>query len=239
VRSARRLIFVAACIPVAATLLAGCKTTQDSNDRLELRAKRTLAGRIPIEVKKASPDVKVERVAAVRAKDGGAIVVALRNVSDHVVNDLPIEAGIGNEPLNVGKLFTYAQTRAPALDPGERGTWVFHSDKPLPAGTPFAKVGAAPEPALASTAGLPGIDAAAASRLSNSTLSVKITNKTDIPQYDLEVYAVARKGKRYAAAGVAPVEHLGSDGEKTVDVPFTGDAKGAPVQVFVSPVYFR
>jgi hypothetical protein len=232
----------AACIPLAATALAGCKTTQQANDRRELWASRTLASRVPVDVTKENPDVKVERVAVVRGKDGGAIVAVLRNVSDHVVNDLPIEAGVGNQPVNVGKAFTYAQTRAPALDPGEEGTWVFHPKKPLPAGAPFARVGEPPSPALASTDELPQLEAISPisdANSANTTLSVRITNKSDIPQYDLEVYAVATKGKDYAAAGVAPIEHLGSNGDATVEVPLTGDAKGAPVQLFVSPIYFK
>jgi hypothetical protein len=230
---------VATCIPLAATALAGCKTTQQSNDRLELRADRTLASRVPIDVAKQSPDVRVERTAVVDGAKGGAIVAVLKNVSDHVTSDLPIEAGVGGQPLNSGKTFSYGQTRAPALDPGEETTWVFQSDKRLPPGAPFARVGTAPSPALATTGSLPEIDASPASGSTNSTLSVKITNKSDIPQYDLEVYAVAKKGQQYTAAGAAAIEHLGSNGSKTVDVPLAGETKGAQVQLFISPIYFK
>jgi hypothetical protein len=232
---------VATCIPLAATALTGCKTTQQSNDRLELRAKRELTSRVPVDVRKQNPEIKVERTAVVIGAKGkgGAIVAVLKNVSDHVTNDLPIEVGVGGEPLNSGKTFTYGQTRAPALDPGEETTWVFQSDKPLPAGAPFARVGTPPSPALATAGSLPGIEASQASPPANSTLSVKITNKSDIPQYDLEVYAAAKKGQRYVLAGATAVEHVGSNGSTTVDVPLTGDAKEAPVKLFVSPIYFK
>jgi hypothetical protein len=234
----------ATCVPLAATALAGCKTTQQSNDRLELRAKRELASRVPVDVRKQNPEIKVERTAVVDGAKGkgGAIVAVLKNVTGHVTNDLPIEVGVGGQPLNSGKTFTYGQTRAPALDPGEETTWVFQSDKPLPAGAPFARVGTPPSPPLATTGSLPGIEADPApgvSAAANSTLSVKITNKSDIPQYDLEVYAAARKGQRYVVAGTTGVEHLGSNGSTTVDVPLTGDAKGTRVQLFIAPIYFK
>jgi hypothetical protein len=232
---------VASCIPLATTALAGCKTTQQSNDRLELRATREISSRVPVDVPKENPDIKVERTAVVDGAKGkgGAIVAVLKNVSDHVTNDLPIEAGVGGQPLNSGKTFTYGQTRAPALDPGEETTWVFQSDKLLPAGAPFARVGSPPSPALATTHSLPGIEASQASPPTNSTLSVKITNKSDIPQYDLEVYAAAKKGQRYVVAGATGVEHLGSNESTTVDVPLSGDAKGTSVQLFISPIYFK
>jgi hypothetical protein len=241
VRSVRPLIVVATCIPLAATALTGCKTTQQSNDRLNLRATRELASRVPVDVRRQNPEIKVEQTAVVSGAKGkgGAIVAVLKNVSDHVTNDLPIEVGVGGRPLNSGKTFTYAQTRAPALDPGEETTWVFQSDKPLPAGAPFARVGMPPSPVLATADSLPGIEATQAAAPANSTLSVKITNKSDIPQYDLEVYAGAKKGRRYVAAGATGVEHLGSNESTTVDVPLTGDAKGTHVQLFIAPIYFK
>ncbi|MDX6627218.1 MAG: hypothetical protein QOE56_2207 [Solirubrobacterales bacterium] len=229
---------VATCIPLAATALAGCKTTQQSNDRLELRAHRTLASRVPVDVAKQNPDIRVERTAIVDGDKGGAIVAVLKNVSDHVTSDLPIEVGVGGQPLNSGKAFSYGQTRAPALDPGEETTWVFQTDKPLPGGAPFARVGTPPSPALATADSLPDIEASPASAPANSTLSVKITNKSDIPQYDLAVYAAAKKGQRYVVAGTGAVEHLGSNGSTTVNVPLTGDAK-ASLRLFVSPIYFK
>jgi hypothetical protein len=231
----------ATCIPLAATALAGCKTTQQSNDRLELRATREISSRVPVDVRKQNPEIKIERTAVVNGEKGkgGAIVVVLKNVSDHVTSDLPIEVGVGGQPLNSGKTFTYAQTRAPALDPGEETTWVFQATKPLPAGAPFARVGMPPSPALATPDSLPGIEARTASVPTNSTLSVKITNKSDIPQYDLAVYAVAKKAQRYVEAGTGELEHLGSNGGTTIDVPLTGNAKAADLQLFVSPIYFK
>jgi hypothetical protein len=241
VPSVRATLLAATCIPLAVTALAGCKTTQQSNDRLELRSTRELTSRVPVDVRKQNPEIKIVQTAVVNGprEKGGAIVAVLKNVSDHVTNDLPIEVGVGGQPLNSGKTFTYAQTRAPALDPGQQTTWVFQTAKPLPGGAPFARVGTPPSPALATTGSLPEIEASPASAPTNSTLSVKITNKSDIPQYDLAVYAAAKKGQHYVVAGTGGVEHLGSNGSTTIDLPLTGDAEAADLQFFVSPIYFK
>ena len=224
-------------------LLPGCETTQDANARLLLRGDHTRASRLPVNVTTTDPNVKVLAADAVRGKDNGAIVVSLRNDGDTTATDLPIEVGVrsgGSEtPLNAKGAEYYGENHAPALPPGKGTTWVFPVAKAVPPGTAFARVG--PPPAGAATPGddLPEIQAELQNPLANSTLSVKITNKSDIPQYDMGVYAVAKKGSSYVAAGEATLEHLGSNGTATVQVPVAGDGQGAQFQIFVTPTFFK
>jgi hypothetical protein len=236
VRSVRNMATLAALLPVAFAA-SGCQTTQQQNDRLELRATRELASRKPVAVDKPSPDVKVTGTSVVSGKDGSAIVVALQNNGTKAASDLPIEVGAGGRVLNGGKELPYFQTHAPALAPGERGTWVF-TTKEKAGGDPFAKVGAAPSPPVSSADGLPEL-AATASAQQGGSVTVDVANKSDIPQYDLQVYAVAKDAHGYLAAGAATLEHLGSGSDHSVALHLTGDPKNAPVQLFTSPTYFE
>jgi hypothetical protein len=236
-------VIVAICIP-GAIALSGCKTTQQSNDRLALRAKRTLEGRKPVHVSRPNADIKVEEATLVRGPKGGAVVVVLRNEGAKIASDLPIEVGVrdggGETVLNAGKTLPYFQSHAPALAPGGKTTWVFRSEKPLPAGgAAFAKVGVAGPQPLTEPSRLPDVSVSAASPVTNSTLSVTIRNNTDVPQYDLEVYATAKKGRSYVAAGQTAVEHIGSDSSATVELPLIGEPKGARIELFTSPTYFQ
>jgi hypothetical protein len=236
---------------VFALFMTGCKTTQQNADRLKLHNSRTLEGRKVVDVSATSPDVKVVRAEAVRGKEGGAIVVTLRNGADRSVSELPLEVGVrtgGGEMQVNGKDPSaerlYPENHAPPLEPGEETTWVFESDKPLPAGTAYAQVG--PEPSIPDEEpgdSLPAIEAEANGPATasgpNSTLSVKITNNSDIPQFDIGVYAVVKKGNRAVAAGAAVLPHIGSNESATVAVPIDGDAAVGQFQVFVSPTYFK
>jgi hypothetical protein len=234
---------VALCTLVAIAA-SGCKTTQQNNDRLEIRAKRTIEARTPVHVTRVNPDVKVLRAALVRGKGGGAVVVVLQNTGSKSATELPLEVGVkgggGEVALNAGKTLGYAENHAPALEPSQRTTWVFKTGKPLPAGTAFAKVGAEPaDPLTAPSDDLPDLEAVAQGAPTNGSLSVKITNKSDIPQYDLGVYATAKKGHGFVAAGQATVEHIGSNEDRTVAVPLIGDPKRAQVQLYITPTYFE
>jgi hypothetical protein len=138
----------------------------------------------------------------------------------------------------------YPENHAPALEPGQETTWVFESDKPLPAGAAYARVGAAPSiPDEEPGDSLPDLEGEATgpatSSGANSTLSVKITNKSDIPQFDVGVYAVSKKGNRAVAAGAAVVPHVGSNDSVTVSVPIDGDTAAAQFQISVTPTYFK
>ena len=123
-----RLVAGAAIGLLLAGTLAACNTTQQTAARLKVRSKRLLADRRPIEVSGKAPGVKVLRASLLRGTGGAAVAVALRNNGPKPINDLPLEVGLDRGghfvPLN-RKPTSYFQAHAPALAPGENGTWVF------------------------------------------------------------------------------------------------------------------
>jgi hypothetical protein len=236
------LIPVAASLVVLATAVSGCATTQDANKRASIQADRTLASRKPLVLHGTDRDVQVVRTSVVSGGDGSAIVVVLRNRGDAPVNDLPIEVGRhGGEALNAGRNVPYFQSHAPAIAPGAEATWVYVSKEKLGSGPVYARIGTAP--ALAPKAGnvpeLDVSDAGAQSGKGGSSVVAEVANGTGIPQYGLDVYAVASRGGRYVAAGRASLTHLGVDQSAELTLNLIGDAKGSRIQIYAPPTLFE
>jgi hypothetical protein len=228
----------AASFVVLVAAVSGCATTQDSNKRISVRFDRTLASRKPLDLRGTAPDVKVIRTGVVDGKNGSAIVVVLRNTGENPVNDLPIEVGPeGGKALNTAANVPYFQSHAPAIAPGDEVTWVYASKDPIGSSQAFARVGAPSSPPL-TTAGHVS-ELAASGKSGGASVKAEVTNDTGVPQYDLDVYAVARKGGRYVAAGRASLEHLGVSKTVRLTLPVTGDAKGTQIQVFAPQTLFQ
>ena len=228
----------AIAVVLLAAAVSGCATTQDANKRIDVRFDRTLTSRKPLELRGADHDVRIVRTAVVNGKDGSAIVVVLRNRGDAPVNDLPIEVGPrGGRAINTAANVPYFQSHAPAIAPGDEVTWVYASKDPLGSGAAFARVGAPTSPPLTTAGHVSELEARGKS--GGSSVHAEVANDTGIPQYDLDVYAVARKGDRYVAAGRASLEHLGVSKSAHLTLPLVGDAKGAQVQVFAPQTLFQ
>jgi hypothetical protein len=223
---------------VLAAAVSGCATTQDANKRIDVRFNRTLDSRKPLELRGADRDVKVVRTAVVNGKEGSAIVVVLRNTGEDPVNDLPIEVGPrGGRPLNTAANVPYFQSHAPAIGPGDEVTWVYEAKDPIGSSQAFARVGAPPSTPLATAGRVSSLEARGKS--AGSEVRAEVTNDTGIPQYDLDVYAVARKDGRYVAAGRASLEHLGVSKSAHLSLPLVGDARGTQIQVFAPQTLFQ
>lgn len=228
----------AATVVLLAVAVSGCATTQDADKRITVRFDRTLASRKPLELHGTARDVKVLRTAVVDGKSGSAIVVVLRNTGDQPVNDLPIEVGPqGGKPINTRANVPYFQSHAPAIAPGDEVTWVYVSKDPIGGPEAFARIGAAPSPPLTTAGHVSELDASGKSR--GSAARAKVSNDTGIPQYDLDVYAVARKGGRYVAAGRASLVHLGVSKSAHLSLPLVGDARGTRIEVFAPQTLFQ
>jgi hypothetical protein len=224
-----------AALTVAVT---GCATTQDANERASINADRILASREPLVLRGTDRKVRVVSTSVLNGKDGSAIVVVLRNRGDQAVNDLPIEVGPeGGEPVNTRPNVPYFQSHAPAIAAGKEATWVYVAKEPLHADRAFARVGSPASPPLTSAEHLSEINTDGSSH--GSRVKAEVTNDIGIPQYDLDVYAVARKGGRYVAAGRANLQHLGVSETARLTLPLIGDAKGAQVQVFAPQTLFQ
>lgn len=213
---------------LGAVALAACVTTQRSSERLKLRADRTLAARKPSRVHAAGSEVAVRRVALVRSARRAALVVELVNRTDRAVSDVPVTVGVGRRPLNARGGLGFYDSHVAAIAPHASVTWVFTMRRRPPRGRPFALAG----DAARSPGSLPQVLATLAGS------RIVVHNTSEVPQYGLPVYAVARRGARYVAAGRATVD-LGAGASIALSVPLIGAARGAAVHLQALPTIYR
>jgi uncharacterized lipoprotein YmbA len=231
VRASKRATGVGCTVVAAGIAVAGCATTQQEAVRLRLNSARIRVSEKPTKVAVAGRLLRVKQVALVTGASGSAIVVRLHNPGRQTVSDLPISVGIRKgaarqRPLNIKspEELSYFDAHVPVIAPGATVTWVYTTTRRVPAGArPYAIVGARQSVARAprvSTA--PVIDAIAAGTATATRVPVALQNQSSVPQYQLQVYAVARHGRRYVAAGALTVPHLDGDGKHTVQLPLLG-----------------
>jgi hypothetical protein len=223
-----------------AVLLGGCVTTQDRNARAKLSAERQIAAREPLRLGARNAEVKVIRSALVRARGATAVVVELRSRARTPLTDLPIAVGVRTRggktlALNGGRNLDWFATHVAALAPGATTTWVFTARRRMPAGArASARVGVPLTKPTSKASSLPRLQA---SNLGGGR--VRVRNASDVPQVDLPVYAVARVGGRYVAAGRASIPKLSGNSEATVAVPLIGTRNAPQTQVHVLPTIFE
>jgi hypothetical protein len=230
VRRSKRATGVGCTVVAAGIAVAGCATTQQEAVRLRLNSARIRASEHPTKVVHAGRVLRVTRVALVSAHGGSAIVVRLHNPGRRTVSDLPISVGIQKgaarqRPINVRSSteLSYFDAHVPVIAPGRTVTWVYVTNRRLPAGArPYAIVGARRSVRAPRVDTAPVISAIAAGASTTTREAVTLHNRSSVPQYQLQVYVVARHGRRYVAAGSLTVPHLDGGGEHTVDVPLLG-----------------
>ena len=241
-RSARPLSVCLAGLSLAG--LPGCVTTQQRNARAELRAKRLLASRRAVLVRRDAAGVRVDRVELVRSARGTAIVATVANTGARSLADLPITVGVvfrhRRAILNSRGGLDYFDSHVASVAPGARVTWVFTTRRHVARGArPFARVGA---PALATIsrppATLPALRVKALAPTSGA-VRVRVANLTSVPQYGLPVYALARRAGRVVAGGRATVSDLGTRTAATVGLPLVGPVRGASLQIEALPTIFK
>jgi hypothetical protein len=230
VRRSKRATGVGCTVVAAGIAVAGCATTQQEAVRLRLNSARIRVSQHPTKVAHPGRALRVTRVALVRGHSGSAIVVRLHNPGTSSVSDLPISVGLRTgaarqRPLNVKspEELSYFNAHVPVIAPGRTVTWVFTTTHRVPAGAkPYAIVGARPSVRAPRVDTAPVISAITAGTATTAHVAVTLHNRSSIPQYQLQVYAVARHGRRYVAAGALTVPHLGGDGQHTVQLPLLG-----------------
>jgi len=243
VRGSKRATGVGCTVVAAGIAVAGCATTQQEAVRLRLNSARIRVSEKPTKVREAGRALRVTRVALVRGRSGSAIVVALRNPGRRTVSDLPISVGIRTSaarerPLNVRSSaeLSYFGAHVPVIAPGRTATWVYTTSRRVPAGArPYAIVGARPSVRAPRVSTAPVIGAVAAGASTSARVAVTLHNQTSIPQYQLQVYAVARDSGRYVAAGALTVAHLGGGGTHTIQLPLLGHPGHGRLQLVALP----
>jgi hypothetical protein len=227
----KRATAVGCTVVAAGIAVAGCATTQQEAVRLRLNSARIRVSEHPTMVAVAGRALRVTHVALVRGRSGSAVVVRLHNPGRSTVSDLPISVGIRKgaarqRPLNVRSSaeLSYFDSHVPVIAPRRTVTWVYTTTRRVPAGARlYATVGARPSVRAPRVSTAPVVTAIAAGTATTARVPVTLQNRSSVPQYQLQVYAVARHGRRYVAAGALTVPHLGGDGKHTVQLPLLGN----------------
>jgi hypothetical protein len=230
---------------LAVLALAGCATTQLQAGRLRLNSARARAAELAVTVRERNPAIRVEDVAIVRGSRGSAVVVRLRNLVGRPFSDLPISIGVGTGGgrrlyLNRSGGLAYFSTHVPLIAARGVLTWVLATGRRLPAAThAFAEVGEAGLRAPLIARALPRILVDRNRDRSPDVLRVRIRNPSSVPQYQLQVYAFARRAGRYVAAGHATVAHLGTGASTALRIRMVGDSARANVAIEALPTIFE
>ncbi|HWK18540.1 MAG TPA: hypothetical protein VNR66_13895 [Solirubrobacteraceae bacterium] len=233
---------------LAVGTLSGCVTTQQKNARAQLIADRTLASRDVIHVTRPNPYVRVTRLALVVSPHGTAVVVRLHNPSAHALTDLPISVGVLSRRgqrvyLNRQANIDYFDTHVPAVAAKSTATWVFTSRRRVAGGSAlFADVGVAQSPPPATVSTLPTIEVTRAPEsLADGLRGVfrlAVANTSGVPQYGLQVYAVAVRGGRYVGAGRTGIDLAGGD-RTTLELTLLGNPTRASISLDALPTIFK
>jgi hypothetical protein len=226
----------------AGFLFAGCQTSQDKARDLAARAQANAPK--PLVIAKQNPDVKVVDTTLLSDQNGDAVVVTLKNEGKDTLVNVPILID-----LHAGKKSVYrndepgleaALNHVPAIEPGETVDWV--NDQLNPISKPDSakvKVGIPEEPAPAK---LPEI-ATSPPHLQSTSLGPKVagsvTNKSQIDQLKLVLFAVARSGGRVVAAGRGGVKKLKAGDGHAYSLFFIGNPTGGDVTVTAPPTTFK
>lgn len=233
---------------MAAGPLAGCSTTQQEAARLQLNSARIRASENAVRVTRSDPDVSVGSVVLIRGQAQSAILVVIRNATSTPLSDLTISVGLragarGPRYVNAIAGLTYFGAHLPAIPAGGVLRWVFVTSSRIPPrASAFARVGS--PPAWASMpAVLPTVSAAPVRTLPAgphaSELTVRVSNTSGMPQYQLPVYAYARRGARYLAAGSTIIAQLASGASTTLRLRLVGAVGSGSIGVQITPTIFQ
>jgi hypothetical protein len=235
-----RRLAVLLLAPVVITALSGCVSTQQRSKWAQLRAQRVLATRVPVQVAAAASPLTVTSVALVRSTRASAIVVELHNSAARPVSDLPISIGVARRGradtyLNGAAGVAYFQTHAPALAAHADGVFILTVRSRLPSGRVFARVGARSATGLPAPKALPQLGVEASG---GAAAKVTVSNPTDVPQEQLQVYAWVARGSRIVAAGQAVIAELAAGASATVTPALLGNTSSGGLHVQSPPTVF-
>ena len=243
-RSVSTLVAGVAALAAGAGL-AGCVTTQDKNARVLLTNARTLASESAVRVTRESRVVYVVRVALVRSRAGGDLVVVVRSSAPRPITDAPISVGIRRAPsrpqyLNGAANLDYYDTHIPVIPPGGSATWVLPGVglRTVGHGRLFAVVGVPRTPGSTKQFVLPTITARPLQG-GHGELQALLQNHSGVPQYGLPVYATALRNGRYVGAARRLVAELDGDRAATVALPLVGTDKQADLALYAPPTIFK
>jgi hypothetical protein len=223
---------------VAGLSSTGCESTQDKAAKLSEGSTEafTQAG---LQVAQENPDVKVTGTWALQDANGTAVGVRLKNTSQRRLAEVPIAIDVvdragkslfrndapGLEPSLVGVAL---------LRPGEELTWV--NDQVVAAAEPAdveVKVGKEKRVLEREEPRVTLQQIEQVKDPSGTTVTGFVSNKSDIEQREIVIYAEARKSGDVVALGKAQVERVKPGKRTRFSVFFIGDPTGARVDLAV------
>lgn len=237
-----RSVAIALGLAGAAALLAGCQSTQSKSAELAKQG-GAVSKEQGLEIDKKSRDVKVTGTTVVSDPNGTAAIVELKNTSKKTLVNVPIAIDVrkGGKSVfaNDAPGLEPSLVSVSALKPGESLTWV--NDQVFAPGPKVdVKVGATDEQPPAK---LPVVDVGpprvGGDPTSGFAIEGKVTNRSDLLQRKLVLYAVARKGGKVVAAGRGQVERLKPHAAAGYQIFFIGNPEGARVELVAPPTSFK
>ena len=234
-----------ATLLMAAGPLAGCTSTQQKAARLQLNDARLRAAQLSTQVAVASRTVAVTTLSVIREPGRTAFVATVANRGARAVSDLPISIAYRREPgrvvyLNGAAGAGYFDAHLPLIGPHQRLAWVYSTTRRLPTGArPFAIVGSSPTVRVTGLAAPPTIVARVTSASATDGLAVKVRNRSAITQYELPVYAVAKRGSKVLAAAGTTIAQLDGDASEALRLRLPVSDADDRVELEALPTIFR
>jgi hypothetical protein len=224
---------------VAGLTLTACESSQDKSR--EIRARAVAAAPKPLVIPKPNKDIKVVDTTLLHDQNGDAIVVELKNESKQTLVSVPILVDIRDAKgktiyKNDTAGLDFALNHVAVLQPGETFFWVNDQltgqgqTAKVTVGQPDAKPAAGPLPELAVSPPKAGND------FSGAKVSGTVTDKSEVDQSHLILFAVARQGGRIVAAGRGQIKALKVEAKPaSYVIYFIGNPVGADVEIQAPP----
>ena len=238
-----RLRYSAVLLLLAPLALSACESTQSESARLEAEGANLVKTKT-IDVGAANRKIEVLDKTVITDQYGSVVVVQLENKSDQGLADAPIAINVKDKSgksvyRNNSAGVETGLIQVPVIKPKDEFYWV--NDQVLATGVPASvdvKVGEAPKQLPDE---LPQIDVSEPRIKVDPTSGIEATgtasNKSDIEQTDLVLYAIASKNGKVVAAGRGLIPKLKVGGKpETYHIFFIGNPAGAEVTVIAPPV---
>ena len=240
--SSRSCVAVVAGL-LAAAPLAACESTQDKAAEARAAGQALLAAQVPLAIPKPNEEVEILSTTLLGDENGGAVAVELQNTGKQTLVGVPILAIVKDAEgktvfKNAAYGSEYALNHVPLMRPGETVTWV--NDQILASGTPKSARVTVGRPDSTDPSQVPEI-AVSPPRLQSDSSGLVVrgtmTNKSQIDQRKLTLFAVARQGGEIVAAGRGGYKNLRADSPKpgNYNIFFIGDPRGGEITVTAPP----